>query len=68
MISEIDPAYGWRITDRNVVQLYGLGKPLPERLDVWLRLNSYGGDSPMVELPPTVGASCNLAGRDVHSK
>jgi hypothetical protein len=62
LISEIDPAYGWRITDRNVVQLYGLKKPLPERLDVWLRLNSYGGDSPMVELPPTAGASCNLAG------
>jgi hypothetical protein len=62
MISEVDPAYGWRITDRNVIQLYGLGKPLPERLDVWLRLNSYGADSPMVELPPTLGASCNLAG------
>ncbi len=62
LISQIDPAYGWRITDRNVVQLYGLGKPLPERLDVWFRLNSYSSDSPVVKLRPTAGASCSLSG------
>ena len=61
LISEIDPAFGWRITDRNVVQLYGLGKPLPERLDVWFRLNSYPADSPVVKLQPNAGASCSLA-------
>jgi hypothetical protein len=41
LLSQIDPAFGWRMVAPNLLQVYGLGKELPTRLDIWLRANSY---------------------------
>lgn len=38
-------AYGWRVTESNVLQVYGMGKEVPEKLDIWLRLYSYADDT-----------------------
>ncbi len=64
LISDVSPAYGWRVVDRNVVQLYGLGQPLPERVDLWFRLNSYPPNFLVAKLAISSGAICTLGGAD----
>ena len=40
----------------NVLQLYGLGEELPERIDLWFRAHSYVADDRIVKLAPHRGA------------
>lgn len=61
MLSELDRAYGWRVVEPNLIQIYGLGKEIPAKLDVWLRLNSYA-DGKIYQLSPTPGASVQIPG------
>lgn len=53
--------YGWRVVEPNLIQVYGLGKEVPEKLDLWLRLHSFA-DRQVYELSPTPGASVNVPG------
>lgn len=61
MLSQLDPAYGWRVVEPNLIQIYGLGKEIPPKLDVWLRLNSHVDDT-IYSLAPVVGASVKVPG------
>jgi hypothetical protein len=62
LLSRLDPAYGWNVVSPNVLQVYGLNQTLPERLDVWLRVNSYSADDDVYKLPPTAGATVDVNG------
>jgi hypothetical protein len=62
LLPNLSDRYGWRQLGANAVQLYGLGKPLPAKLDVWFRAHSYFADDPVAELAPSVGAKCKLPG------
>lgn len=55
-----DPAFGWTVTSPNVLHLYGFGKPLPEKVDVWMRLHSYSADDAVHRLAPVIGASTQV--------
>src|SRR3954471_6673169 len=68
LISNTDVSYGWRVVDRNVVQLYALGKPLPDLLDVWFRMNSFDPKAQLAKLPATAGSSCTLGGTQLTLK
>ncbi|WP_147274262.1 hypothetical protein [Bremerella cremea] len=61
LLSELDPAYGWRVVEPNLIQIYGLGKEIPPKLDVWLRLNSHADDT-VYSLAPVVGANVKIPG------
>lgn len=61
MLMELDKAYGWQIIEPSRIQIYGLGKEIPEKLDVWLRLNSHA-DGNVYELAPKPGASVEIPG------
>lgn len=52
--------YGWQLLEPNLIQVYGLGKEVPEKLDLWLRVNSRK-DGMIYKLPPTKGASVKTA-------
>jgi hypothetical protein len=65
LLSRLDPAYGWNVVTPNVLDLYGLQKPLPETVDVWLRVNSYEADDGVFTLPPTAGASVLVDGHQL---
>jgi len=62
LLSRVDPAFGWRIVEPDVIQVYGLGKKIPAQLDVWLRLQSYAPNSPVTILAPLPKSDCNVAG------
>lgn len=65
----IDKApYGWRVVRPNVVQIYGLGKKVPNDLDVWFRAQSYAASDPVTKLGPSVGSSCALPGGSLTLK
>ncbi|HEX5470820.1 MAG TPA: hypothetical protein VFW73_02985 [Lacipirellulaceae bacterium] len=64
LISDLRPAYGWRVMDRNAVQLYGLGTALPNLVDIWFRLNSYPPNFLLAKLSKNAGATCTLGGAD----
>jgi hypothetical protein len=65
LLSQVDPAYGWRMLAPNVVQLYGIGKRLPEKLDLWFRAHSYDVDDSVVTLGTSTGSTCKLPGGDL---
>ncbi|RCS49421.1 hypothetical protein DTL42_12915 [Bremerella cremea] len=65
LLSEIDRAYGWRVTDSNVLQVYGMGKEVPEKLDVWLRLYSYADDT-IYTIGVTPGDEVEIPGGTLH--
>lgn len=54
--------YGWQVVEPNLVQVYGFGNEVPEKLDLWFRLNSHQ-DNVVYKLPPTKGASVKLPER-----
>ncbi|HEX6961337.1 MAG TPA: hypothetical protein VF175_05675, partial [Lacipirellula sp.] len=60
LLPEASGAYGWRQIGPNSVQIYGLGRLLPAKLDVWFRAHSYEADDPVAKLAPTSGATCKL--------
>ncbi len=61
LLSETDPAYGWRMAAPDVLQIYGLGKALPEKLDVWFRISSYSkNEGGIGTFAPTPQAACML--------
>jgi hypothetical protein len=62
LVSSPDAPFGWRVTAPNTVQIYGLGKTLPPKLDVWFRAGSFPSGKQAVNLAPTSGASCQLPG------
>ena len=55
-----DDGYGWAIKSPNVVQLYGIKQPLPRKLDLWFRAQSYSLPVQQFKLPATVGAECKF--------
>jgi hypothetical protein len=62
LLPELSDAYGWRQVGPNAMQLYGVGRPLPDRLDVWFRAHSYEAGDLVAELAPTKGATCKVPG------
>lgn len=67
-ISTDKSPFGWRVVQPNVLQIYGLGKPIPADLDVWFRAQSYAAGDPVTSLAPTVGTSCSLPGGSLTLK
>lgn len=55
-----DDGYGWAIKSPNVVQLYGIKQPLPRKLDLWFRAQSYALPVQGFKLPATVGSECKF--------
>jgi hypothetical protein len=62
LLSQVDRAYGWRTIAPNAVQLYGIGKRLPEKIDLWFRAHSYDVDDPFIEVAATPGVTAALPG------
>jgi len=62
ILGDIHPNFGWQVLRPNLLQLYGIGKELPNKLDIWLRLQSYDAKDQVTRLEPTIGASCALPG------
>ncbi len=62
LLSEIDGLYGWRLLPGNILELYGLGRRLPDELDLWFRAHSYPKDDPVSLLSPTGGGAVALPG------
>ena len=60
LLFHTDPAYAWSIKKGNVIQIYGIGKPLPDEVDLWFRLYSYQPDEPVRMLSPASGESVSL--------
>ncbi len=60
LIGTNEASFGWRAVSSQVLQVYGIGKKLPDRLDVWMRLNSYDAKDSVYRLSPTVGSSVQL--------
>lgn len=60
LLSDKDRRLGWRIVAPNLLQLYGVGRMLPDEVDVWLRLTSYAAGEPIQRLEPAIGATCQL--------
>ena len=60
LISQLHPRFGWQVIQPNLLQVYGLGKELPAKVDVWLRVQSYDATVQVTCLKPTKGASCTL--------
>ncbi len=57
--------FGWRVTAQNRLQIYGLGRPLPPKLDLWFRAHSYRPDDVAVVIAPTPGATCQVPGGEM---
>ncbi len=62
LITEFNKSSGQRLVDPNTIQFYRLGEKLPDRVDVFMRLNVYDPKDPVAILSPTVGATCNALG------
>ena len=62
LLSDVNQNFGYRVLPSNLIQLYGLGADLPEKVDVWLRLQSYDPSDKALRLNPTRGATCQLPG------
>ncbi|MBW3600244.1 MAG: hypothetical protein KY475_23615 [Planctomycetes bacterium] len=62
LVTEIDPAFGWRVLAPDVIQVYGLSKQLPKKLDAWFRLYSYEPGVPVAMLGTSPTSSCSLPG------
>lgn len=62
LLTSLDPAFGWRVLERNLLQVYGLGKEIPPVLDVWLRVHSYVAADSALRLPCRAGATAAMAG------
>lgn len=60
LLNRVDPAYGWRVIDDTTLQIYGLGKELPTKLDLWFRLNSYDSADKVYRLDPNKGAEVKI--------
>lgn len=56
LLTELDKSFGWQMVGPNLLQVYGLGKKLPERLDIWLRAHSYKSDDEVLILEPEKNA------------
>lgn len=64
LISHVSSRFGWRMVSPDVLQIYGLGKLLPEKLDIWFRLQSYPANEQRIgTLAPTPKSSCRLPDR-----
>ena len=61
-ITEFNKSSGQRLVAPNTIQIYRLGEKLPDRVDVFMRLNVYDPKDPVAILPPTVGATCKALG------
>ncbi len=62
ILGEVSPNFGWQVLKPNLLQIYGIGKELPVKVDVWLRVQSYDAKDQVTRLEPTKGASCDLPG------
>jgi hypothetical protein len=60
LIPSVDSAFGWRVVEPDAVQVYGLGKELPRKLDVWLRLQSYPAGDAVAKLATAPGSQISL--------
>ncbi len=60
ILGSIDSDFGWQVIQPNLLQIYGIGRELPAKVDVWLRLQSYDAKDVLTRLEPTKGASCDL--------
>lgn len=56
-LPDVSNRIGWRLMQPNVLQLYGLGEELPERIDLWFRARSYQTDDRVVKLAASQGAT-----------
>lgn len=62
LLPQLHRAYGWQTIAPNIVQIYGLGKSLPDKLDIWFRAHSYAAGDPIVKLATSPGSTCDLPG------
>src|SRR5688572_14110205 len=62
LLSQVDPALGWQVLPPNLLQVYGLGKEVPQLVDVWLRVHSYRPEDRAFVLPPQAGSEVSLPG------
>lgn len=53
---------GWRRSPPNVIQIYGLGRKIPEKIDLWMRMHSYDPETAIMHLDPLIGAKCDING------
>jgi hypothetical protein len=60
LLSDDNPRYGWRVVSQNVIQIFGLGVLLPDKLDIWFDVKSYESPEIIATLVPQAGASCDL--------
>ncbi len=65
LLSGVDQAFGWRVTESNCLQVYGLGKEVPAKLDVWLRLHSFADDT-IYTIGTTPGSKVDLPGGTIR--
>lgn len=65
LLNHVSDAYGWRVTDTNLIQVYGMGKEVPEKLDVWLRLRSYPDDT-VYSIGVTPGSEIAIPGGTIR--
>jgi hypothetical protein len=65
LLAVLDRAYGWQQTAANKVQVYGLGRRLPDKVDVWFRAHSYAAGDLVVKLAASVGSTSSIAGATV---
>lgn len=63
-----DDGYGWALKAPNVVQLYSVKKPIPRRLDLWFRAQSYQSPAQSYKLPAAVGDECKFPHGSVRLK
>jgi len=59
LLWQVDAAYGWQVAEPNLVQVYGFGKEIPDKLDIWLRVQSHPSQD-VYRLPPKAGAKVQL--------
>ena len=64
-LDQQDASYGWRVTSSNLVQLFGLGKQLPQQVDVWLCVYSDLPADPVEVLKPTIGQAVSVDGCEI---
>lgn len=67
LLTSANVGYGWSVLDRNVIHIYGYGKELPDKLDVWLRVQSHP-DNRVYKLAAQPGATVEIPGGVIELK
>ncbi|MEW4563948.1 hypothetical protein AB1K70_15540 [Bremerella sp. JC770] len=65
LIPKVDNRLGYQFVKPNVIQIFGVGKEVPQELDIWLRYAKFPDDQVYI-LQPQVGSKVNVPGGSVE--